>query len=103
MSLTVLTRPTARTLICCKPCFEETAAGVGVVVGELLLHLADAQPVRDQFVGIDAHLILARSAAETDHVHYVRNGFELLLEHPILERLQLHQIDRGFVLFSVYQ
>ena len=45
--------------------FEEAAAGIDVVVGELLLHLAETQPVGDQLIGIDAHLIFARRAAET--------------------------------------
>jgi hypothetical protein len=44
--------------------FDEAAAGVHVVVGELLLHLADAQPVGDQLVRVDADLVLARDAAE---------------------------------------
>ena len=47
------------------PDFNEAAAGVDVVVGELLLHLADAQSVRDELVGIDAHLVLAHRAAES--------------------------------------
>ncbi len=57
---------------------DETAAGVGVVVGELLLDLADAEAVGDEFVGIDADLIFAGDAAEAGDVHDVGNGFELL-------------------------
>ena len=34
-----------------QPFLDKAAAGVGVVVGELLLHLRDAQPVGDQLVG----------------------------------------------------
>ena len=71
---------------------NEAAAGVGVVVGELLLHLRDAEPVGDQLVGIDAHLILARRTAEAGDVHDVRNGLEVLLDHPVFERLQLHHV-----------
>ena len=47
---------------------DEAAAGVDVVVGELLLHLADAEAVGDQLVGIDAHLVLARDAAEAGDI-----------------------------------
>ena len=32
---------------------DEAAAGVGVVVGELLLDLADAEAVGDELVGVD--------------------------------------------------
>ena len=44
---------------------DEAAAGVHVVVRQLLLDLREAQPVGDQLVGIDANLIFARDAAET--------------------------------------
>ena len=50
MSSTFRIRPTARTLICCRPCLDEAAAGVHVVVGQLLFHLADAQAVSNQLV-----------------------------------------------------
>ena len=71
---------------------DETAAGIHVVVGQLLLHLAEVQTVGDQLVGIDAHLIFPRDAAEADHIHHVGHRLELLFEHPVLERLQLHQV-----------
>ena len=74
--------------------FDEAAAGIGVVVGELLLHLADAEAVGDQLVGIDANLIFARGAAEAGHIHDVGNGLEVLLDHPVFERLQLHHVVR---------
>ena len=60
------------------PCLDETAAGVDVVVGQLLLDLADVQSVGDEFIGINADLIFARRAAETGNIHDVWNGFELL-------------------------
>ena len=44
--------------------FDEAAAGVDVVVGELLLNLADAQPVRNQLAWVDTHLVLPHGAAE---------------------------------------
>ena len=73
---------------------DEAAAGVHVVVGELLLDLADAQAVGDQLVRIDAHLVFAGDAAEAGHVDDVGHRLELLLEHPVLERLQLHHVVR---------
>ena len=35
-----------------------------VVIGQLLLHLADAQSVGDELVGVEAHLIFARRTAK---------------------------------------
>ena len=78
-----------------QPCLDEAAAGVDVVVGELLLHLADAEAVGDQLVGIDAHLVFPREAAEAGNVHDVGHGLELLLEHPVFDGFQLHQVVLG--------
>ncbi len=71
---------------------DEASSGVGVVVGELLLHLADAESVGDEFLRIDAHLILARRTAEAGDVHHVGDGLEILFDHPIFERLQFHHV-----------
>ena len=56
---------------------DEVAAAVDVVRGELVLDLAERQAVRDQLVGIDAHLILARRAAEGADVDDVGDRLEL--------------------------
>ena len=71
---------------------DETAAGVGVVICELLLHLADAQPIGNQFVGIEANLIFARRAAEAGHIDHVRDGLKILLDDPVFDRLQIHHV-----------
>ena len=71
---------------------DETAARIDVVGRKLLLQLADAQPVGDQLVGIDPHLVFARGAAQARHVDHVGHGFELLLKHPVFERFQLHHV-----------
>ena len=39
---------------------DKASAGVGIVVGELLFDLADTEAIGDEFVGIDANLVLAR-------------------------------------------
>ncbi len=75
--------------------FDEASTGVGVVVGELLLNLADAEPVGDEFVGIDADLVLARHAAEAGDVDNAGDGLQLLLDGPVLERLELHIVVEG--------
>ena len=63
---------------------DEAAAGVGVVVGELLLDLADAETVGDELVGIDADLVLARDTAEAGDIDDAGDGLELLFELPVL-------------------
>ena len=72
--------------------FDEAPAGIHVVVGELLLHLGEAEAVRDQFVGIDADLVFARGSAETGNVDDVGHGFQILLDDPVFDRLQLHDV-----------
>ena len=52
------------------PLLDEAATGIGVVVGELLLHLANAQTIGDELVRIDPHLIFASDATETRDIHH---------------------------------
>src|SRR5271165_171840 len=44
--------------------FNETAAGVGVAVGELLLNLRQTETVRDQLLRVHADLVFLRNPAE---------------------------------------
>ena len=74
---------------------DEAAACIGIVSGELLLHLGDAEPVGDQFVGIEAHLIFARGTAERVGVRDTGDGLQVLLYHPGFERLQVHHVVLG--------
>ena len=94
MSWTRSTKPDFAHVDLLQTLLDEAAAGVGVVVGELLLDLGEAQAVGDQFVGIDAHLIFARGAAEAGHVDDIGHGFEILFDDPVFERLQLHRVIR---------
>src|SRR5713226_7248028 len=48
--------------------FDEAAACVGVVVRELLLHLGEAQSVRDELIGIHTDLIFAGRTTETGNI-----------------------------------
>jgi hypothetical protein len=75
-----------------QPRLNEAPSGVGVVVGQLLFHLADAQPVGDELFRIDAHLILARGTPEAGDVHHVGDRLEIFLDHPIFKRFQLHHV-----------
>src|ERR1700691_2326243 len=74
--------------------FDEAAAGVHVVDGQLVLYLADAQAVRDELIGVDAPLIFARRATEVAHVHDVRNFPEFLVQSPVFDAPQIHQVIR---------
>ena len=83
-----------------QPGFDEAAARIGVVIGELLLHLGDAEPVGDQFVRIEADLIFTRGAAEGVDIHDTRDGFQILFDHPGFERLQIHHVVLGVGAFQ---
>src|SRR5215469_9290403 len=61
-------------------CFDEAAAGVGVVSDELLFHLREAKSIGDQLIGVHANLIFARGSAKTRHVHDIRHSLEVLLD-----------------------
>jgi hypothetical protein len=74
------------------PGLDEAASGVGVVVGELLLNVADGQAVRDKFLWINADLVFTRDAAETRNIDDAGNLLKLLFELPIFNRLQLHVV-----------
>ena len=73
MSCDVRDQPHGAHIDLLRPLLDEASAGVGIAVGQLLLHLRQAQTVGDQFVGIDANLIFARDAAEGRIVHHVRD------------------------------
>ena len=91
MSCDVIDQPDFADVDLLQALLNETAAGIGVVVGELLLDLGEAQAVGDQFVGIDADLIFAGGAAEAGDVDDIGNGFEIFFDDPVFERLQFHR------------
>ncbi len=75
--------------------FHKAAAGIDVVVGQLLLDLGDTQSVRHQLVGIHPHLILTYRAPEVGNVHHIGDRLELLEQNKIFERPQFHQVVAG--------
>jgi hypothetical protein len=64
---------------------DEVAAGVDVVVGDLLLNLGDGKAVGDELVGIETDLVLARDAAEAGDIDHAGDGLELLFQLPVFE------------------
>ena len=95
MSCTLVKRPSDCTLICCAPCFDEAAAAVGVVAGDLLLDLADGQAVGDQLLRIELDLVFLGRSAEAGNIHHAVHALEGLLQRPVFERLLLHHVVGG--------
>src|SRR5215472_13903470 len=56
---------------------DKAAAGIRIVVGELLLHLGKTYPIGDEFVGIHAHLIFADGTAEAGDVDKLGYQFKI--------------------------
>ena len=82
-------------------CFDEASARIRIVVGELLLHLGEAQSVGNQFIGVNANLIFAGGAAKARNINNIGNSFEVFLDHPVFDRFQSITSYWGFVLRSV--
>src|SRR5579871_365009 len=74
---------------------NEASASIGIVIRELLLDLGKTQAVRDQLVRVEANLVLPGRATEAGHVNYVGDGFQALLDGPVLDRFQIHSVIRG--------
>ena len=53
------------------------------------------RPYATSLFGSMRNLIFLGGAAEAGHVDHVRHRLELLLQHPVLERLQFHQVVFG--------
>src|SRR5580658_4038043 len=71
---------------------DEAAAAVGVVVGDLVFDLPDAQPVRDELFGIKPDLVLLGRPAEARYIDDTLHAFEGFLQEPILERFLFHHV-----------
>ena len=74
---------------------DEAAAAVGVVVGDLLLDLADAQSVGDQLLRVELDLVLLGRPAEAGDIDHAVNALEGFLQRPVFERLLLHHVVGG--------
>jgi hypothetical protein len=72
----------------------EAAAGIHIVVRELLLDLRQAQTVRDEFVRVNANLVFACRTTEAGHVDNIGDSLEILLDDPVFYRLQFHRVIR---------
>ena len=81
-------------LICCRPASTKLPPALALLLVSCCSTCADAQSVGDQLVGVHANLIFARRAAEAGNIDDVRNGLEVLLHHPVFDRLQLHHVIR---------
>ena len=88
----VCIKPTARTLNACCAALDEAAAGIDIVRGQRLLHLAERQSVGNQLAGINLHLVFARRPAEDSTSTTFGTDFNCLTTIPVLERLQFHHV-----------
>ena len=79
---------------------DKAAAAVGIVEGQLLLNLGDAQPVADQFVRIQTNLVFLGESAERGHIDNVGYAFELFAQCPVGDGLGLHHIVSGVLAFQ---
>ena len=66
----------------------EAAAGVGIVVAELLYDLSGRDAVGEQLFRIEQDVILHRAPAEARIVRYSRNGAVTAFKNPILDGLK---------------
>jgi len=67
---------------------------LNIVVGEWLLHLADALIRRKSALfGSTRNLIFARHAPRLENIHAIRHGLELLLKSPASRDFQIHDIE----------
>ena len=55
-------------------------------------HLGKAQSIPDQLIGINANLVFAGRTAETGDIDDVGDGLEVLFDHPVFDRFQLHHV-----------
>src|ERR1019366_8590752 len=67
----------------------EAAAGVGVIVAQLLGDLRHGEAVGEELIGIEQHLILHGGAAKTRIVGHPLNGPVMALHNPIFNHLQI--------------
>jgi hypothetical protein len=72
--------------------FNKTPASIRIIVRELLLHLSEAQAIRNQLIGINADLIFAGGTTKAGNVNDIGNSLEILLDHPVFDRFQLHHV-----------
>ena len=79
---------------------DEAAAAVGVVVGDLLLDLADAQPIRDQLLRVELDLVLLGRPAEAGDIDHAGDALEGFFQRPVFERLLLHHVVGGVGAFQ---
>ena len=76
--------------------FDKAAAAVGVVSWRSAARPGSIdKPVGNQFLRIEADLVLLGRPAEAGNIHNARNALEGLLQRPVFERLLLHHVVGG--------
>ena len=75
--------------------FDVAAAAVHVIGSQRLLDVGQRQSIRHQLVGIELNLVLLGLAAEAGDRSDVGHRHQMLEDHPVLQRLQLHGVVLG--------
>ena len=71
---------------------DETAADVVVAALDGALDLPQRNPVGQQLVGIDGHLVLLDEAADAGHLGDAGHAGQLVAQVPVLDRAQLGEV-----------
>ena len=82
---------------------DKAAAAVGVVVGDLLLDLADRESIGDQLFGIELDLVFLGRAAEAGNIHDAVDALEGLLQASSLQAISSPSRRRRVGALEVYQ
>jgi hypothetical protein len=89
----VLTSPTARTLICCNPAWMKLPPAFTLLLVSCCSTSPMLRPYEMSLFGSTRTWYSLVGPAEAGYVHHVRHGFELLLQHPVLNGFQLHHVE----------
>ena len=64
---------------------DEAAAAVGVVAGDLLLDLGDAQSIGDELLRIELDLIFLGGSAEAGNIDHPLDALERFFQRPVFQ------------------
>ena len=71
------------------PLVDHPAADRRVGPGDSRVHLAQADAVGPELVGVEVDLVLLRRAPDAGHLGHARHAVELIADEPVLDRSQL--------------
>ncbi len=84
-------QPHAPDVVILSPDGQIIPAHIGVAVAHGRQHLRQAHAIAQQGPGVEVDMVLFGRAPESGHVDHPGHPFELALQLPILDRLQIRQ------------